>query len=116
MRAPLAPLLAGLLAACGSPRPAGPGLERWPPEIQAAIRERRLLRGMDAGAVRLAWGEPDAVERAPSASVPGLEYQRWIWRAGPGHPARFAWFAGGQVVDFLVPPPGSPAPATAPTR
>ena len=112
MRAPLAPLLAGLLAACASPRPAGPGLERWPPDVRAAIRERRLLRGMDAEAVRLAWGEPDAVERTPSASAPGLEYQRWSWRAGSGGPARFAWLAGGQVVDFLVPPAAGPAAAT----
>ncbi len=121
MRAPLALLLAGLLAACASPAPPaasrlpGPGLERWPPEIRAAIRERRLVRGMDAEAVRLAWGPPDAVERTPSAGSPGLEYQRWSWRAGPGGPARFAWLADGQVVDLLVPPAGPPAP-TAPTR
>lgn len=119
MRAPLAPLLAGLLAACASPGPAGSqravaGLERWPPQVQAAIRERRLLRGMDAEAVRLAWGEPDAVERTSSASVPGLEYQRWSWRAGSGGPARFAWLAGGQVVDVLVLPAGGAAPPTAP--
>lgn len=122
MRAPLAPLLAGLLAACASPgarpaasRPPGPGLERWPPEIRAAIRERRLVRGMDAEAVRLAWGVPDAVERTPSAAAPGLEYQRWSWRAGPGGPARFAWLADGQVVDVLVQPAGGPTAPTAPT-
>lgn len=119
MRTPLALLLAALVAACTSPRPGplpgGASLERWPPEVRAAIREKRLLRGMDAEAVRLAWGEPDAVERTPSASAPGLEYQRWSWRAGSGGPARFAWLAGGQVIDFLAPPAGGPA-ATAPPR
>ncbi len=118
MRAPLAPLLAALMAACTSPRPGplppGASLERWPPEVRTAIREKRLLRGMDAEAVRLAWGEPDAVERTPSASAPGLEYQRWTWRSGSGGPARFAWLAGGQVIDFLVPPAGGAA--TAPPR
>jgi hypothetical protein len=123
VRAPLAPLLAALLAACASPapRPAGPpapgpSLERWPPEVQAAIRERRVVRGMDAEAARLAWGEPDAVERTPSAAAPGLEYQRWSWRAGPGGPARFVWLADGRVVDVLVPPAGGPPAPTAPTR
>lgn len=110
VRAPLAQLapLLGLLAACASaPRPAAPpsapDLGRFPPEVQAAIRGRNVVRGMDAQAVRLAWGEPDAVERTPSA-VSGLEYQRWSWRAGPTGPARFAWLAGGRVVDVLVPP------------
>ncbi len=121
MRAPLAPLLAALLAACASPRPlalhtAPPlaGLERWPPEVQAAIRERRVVRGMDAEAVRLAWGEPDAVERTPSAAAPGLEYQRWSWRAGPSGPARFAWLADGRVVDVLVAPAAGGASRAAP--
>lgn len=63
-----------------------------------------MVRGMDASAVRLAWGEPDAVERTPSAAAPGLEYQRWSWRQGPGGPARYAWLADGQVVDALVAP------------
>jgi hypothetical protein len=118
VRAPLALLLAGLLAACAAPQPrpaappAAPELARFSPEIRAAIRERRVVRGMDADAVRLAWGQPDAVERTPSAAAPGLEYQRWSWRAGPGGPARFAWLADGRVVDVLVPPAGA-APATA---
>ena len=120
MRTKLAPLLAGLLAACAAPaaRPAaGPELASYPPEVQAAIRERRVVRGMDAAAVRLAWGEPDAVERTPSAAAPGLEYQRWSWRAGPGRPARFAWLADGQVLDaFVAPAAATPAPPTAPTR
>jgi hypothetical protein len=121
VRAPLAPLLAGLLASCAAPapRPAAPpplaDLGRFAPEVQAAIRERRLLRGMDAAAVRLAWGEPDAVERTSSAAAPSLEYQRWSWRAGPGGPSRFAWLADGRVVDVLVPPAGGPEP-TGPTR
>jgi hypothetical protein len=118
VRAPLALLLAGLLAACAAPRPrpaappAAAELARFPPEIRAAILERRAVRGMDAEALRLAWGEPDAVERTPSAAAPGLEYQRWSWRAAPGGPARFAWLADGRVVDVLAPPAGA-APATA---
>lgn len=114
VRAPLAPLLAGLLAACAAPAPR-PELASYPREIQAAIREHRVVPGMDAAAVRLAWGEPDAVERTPSAAAPGLEYQRWSWRAGPGGPARLAWLADGRVVDVLI-PPAAAAPPTAPTR
>ncbi len=117
MRAPLLPLLLGLVAACAAatPRPpgspaAGPELGRYPPEVRAAIRERRVVPGMDAAAVRLAWGEPDAVERTPSAAAPGLEYQRWSWRAGAAGPARLAWLAEGRVVDWLVPAAAPTAP------
>lgn len=74
-----------------------PRLARYPPEIRSAIEERRVVRGMDAEAVRLAWGEPDAVERTPSAVAPGLVYERWTWRAA----ARVAWLAEGRVVDAI---------------
>jgi hypothetical protein len=84
--------------------PLDPRLDRYPAAIREAIRERRVVRGMDAEAVRLAWGEPAAVERTPSAAAPGLSYERWIYGAGPGGPARSAWLADGRVVDAIEAP------------
>jgi len=87
------------VAAPAVPTPPDPRLARFPPAIQAAIRERRVVGGMDAEAVRLAWGEPAAVERTPSVAAPGLWYERWSYGAGPGGPARAVWLAEGRVVD-----------------
>jgi hypothetical protein len=63
---------------------------------------------MDAEAVRLAWGEPDAVERGVSPNVVGLAYERWIYRGGrEGSRAGEVWLAGGRVSD--VTPVSEPA-------
>jgi hypothetical protein len=89
--------------------PPDPRLDRYPAAVRAAIRERRVVRGMDAEAVRLAWGEPAAVERTPSLAAPGLLYERWSYGAGPGGPARAVWLADGRVVD-VAEMPGATAP------
>jgi hypothetical protein len=112
----LALALSLLALSCAAPArvaapasPPDPRLDRYPAAIRAAIRERRIVRGMDAAAVRLAWGEPAAVERTPSAAAPGLAYERWSYGAGPGGPARAVWLADGRVVD-VAEMPGATAP------
>jgi len=92
------------VAAPAAPTPPDPRIASYPAAIQAAIRERRVVRGMDAQAVRLAWGDPAAVERTPSATAPGLAYERWAYGAGPGGPARAVWLADGRVVDVAEMP------------
>lgn len=115
MRA-LVPAVFLSLAACAqratpAPRPAAgedARLAPFSPEVRAAIRERRLVRGMSPAAVRLAWGEPTATAPSASAAAPGLAYDRWRYAGAAGAPAREVWFADGKVVD-VTGPPGSPA-------
>jgi hypothetical protein len=59
---------------------------------------------MEAEAVRLAWGEPASVERTPSATAPGLAYERWSYGGGPAGQGRAVWLADGRVVDVVEPP------------
>ncbi len=118
MRAPVPALLLSLLAACAHRTEAPPApaaaredarLAHFLPEVRAAIRERRVVRGMSPEAVRLAWGAPAAVARSASVAAPGLAYERWSYGGGPGVPAREVWFADGKVVD-LTGPAGPPPP------
>jgi hypothetical protein len=91
-----------------SPPPAlapDPRLARFPPEIQEAIRARRVVRGMEAEGVRLSWGDPDAVVRNASPAAAGLAYERWTYRGGKeGAPAGEVWLAGGRVTDVTPAP------------
>jgi hypothetical protein len=97
-------LSCGAPARVAAPAPTDPRLSRFPAAVQAAIRERRVVRGMDAEAVRLAWGEPAAVQRTPSAVAPGLAYEQWSYAASPMGPARAVWLADGRVVDVAEMP------------
>jgi len=119
MRA-LAPAVLLALIAC-APRaslPPRPALEdarlgAFPPDVRAAIRERRVVPGMSPEAVRLAWGAPTGMARSTSVAAPGLAYERWSYGGGTAAtPAREVWFADGKVVDVTGPtgPPtvGSP--------
>ncbi len=120
MRALAPALLLALLPAC-APRAALPPrsaeapedarLASLPPELRAAVRERRVTRGMSPEVVRLAWGEPTAVARSSSFAAPGLAYERWSYGAGTaGAPAREVWFADGKVVDLTGPSGPPPRP------
>lgn len=81
---PILFLLLGLLAAGGCK---GPSLaeridagmrefDSWPPETQEAIREGRIEIGFTPEQVRMAWGEPDFVDREARSSG---RSERWIW-------------------------------------
>lgn len=65
-----------------SPQDPSPELERYPAEVRAAIREKRLVRGMDAQAVTLAWGRP---ERIRQEWVEGVKSETWTWPLGKRH-------------------------------
>jgi hypothetical protein len=96
-----------LLLACAAPGAGDTGAQRPAPprdtapfsqEVRDAIQARRVLRGMDATALGLAWGKPDSIDRRPSASAQGLVYERWRWSGGSA-PAREAVLVNGRVID-----------------
>lgn len=77
-------LFCGILAAAGCK---GPSLaqridsgmrefDSWPAETQEAIREGKIEIGFTPEQVRMAWGEPDFVDRSVRAEG---EAERWVW-------------------------------------
>jgi len=52
---------------------------RFPLEIKTALREKRLVRGMDAQAVELAWGRPETIKQEYVESV---KVETWTWPLG----------------------------------
>ena len=56
-----------------------PVLDRYPPEIRAAIRAKRLEPGMDAQALALAWGRPEQIRQE---WVEGVKSETWTWPLG----------------------------------
>ncbi|HVP67442.1 MAG TPA: hypothetical protein VMT17_09290 [Anaeromyxobacteraceae bacterium] len=102
MAHPRPALLALLLASCAAaPPPPRPPLE---PE-RAAARPPPVAPGMDAAALRRAWGEPVTVRKVPSPTAAGLLYEVWSWgRPGEG---REALLVDGRVVDVLDPAPAA---------
>ncbi len=51
-------------------------LTRYPNEVRSALRQKRLLRGMDTDAVRLAWGPPEQIHRE---FLDGAKVETWTW-------------------------------------
>ena len=68
--------------------------ESLPPEVQAAIKEKRALVGMDRDQVLLAMGHPDHKYRE---SKDGVETEDWIFGTPPGKIV-FVTFTGNKVV------------------
>jgi len=68
--------------------------ESLPPEVQAAIKEKRALVGMDRDQVLLAMGHPDHKYRE---SKEGVETEDWIFGTPPGKIV-FVTFSGNKVV------------------
>ncbi len=54
-------------------------LEQYPRHVRDAIKEKRLLVGMDAQAVEHSWGKP---ERARSSLEDGILVMEWFWPLG----------------------------------
>lgn len=69
------------------------GLERYPPEIRAAVRAKRLAAGMDQAAVTLAWGRPEKIRQE---WVAGARTETWIWPLGK----RSSVFKDGTLTSF----------------
>ncbi len=69
-------------------------LESLPPPMQAAVKEKRALEGMDRDTVLLALGKP---VRKVRETVDGEELEDWIYGAPPGK-ITFVTFQGNKVV------------------
>ena len=68
--------------------------ETLPPEIQAAIKSKRVLEGMDREQVLLALGRPVNKSRE---TKDGLELEDWIYGKPPGR-ITFVTFNGSKVI------------------
>ncbi len=68
--------------------------ESLPPETQAAIKEKRVLVGMDHEQVRMALGQPQHKSRE---TKDGLEVEDWVYGTPPGK-ITFITFSGDKVI------------------
>jgi len=68
--------------------------ETLPPEIQAAIKEKRVLQGMDREQVILALGRPVNKSRE---TKDGVELEDWVYGKPPGR-ITFVTFEGNKVI------------------
>lgn len=59
-----------------SPDDLAPALAQLAPEVRTAVDEKRLVEGMPAEAVSMAWGYPERKEISPS---PEGRVESWIW-------------------------------------
>ena len=69
-------------------------VETLPPEVQKAIKDKKVIEGMDKDQVLLAMGRPRRKERETRDSV---DYEDWIYGDAPGK-ITFVTFDGGKVV------------------
>lgn len=69
-------------------------VDTLPPEVQAAVREKRAIEGMDRDQVVMALGKPRSKVRETKE---GLDTEDWIYGLPPGK-VTFVTFADGKVV------------------
>jgi hypothetical protein len=68
--------------------------ETLPPETQAAIKEKRVLVGMDHEQVRMAMGQPQHKSRE---TKDGVDVEDWVYGTPPGK-ITFVTFSGDKVI------------------
>ena len=88
-------------------------VDTLPPEVQAAVKEKRAIEGMDRDQVILALGKPRTKIRETKE---GLETEDWIYGLPPGK-VTFVTFADGKVIrvrDSFAGLGGSTAPTLKP--
>ena len=68
-------------------------VETLPPEVQAAVKEKRAIEGMDRDQVLLALGKPRTKVRETKE---GVDEEDWIYGQPPGK-VTFVTFANGKV-------------------
>ena len=70
-------------------------IDTLPPEIQAAVKEKRAIEGMDRDQVIMAVGKPRTKVREAKE---GLETEDWIYGLPPGK-VTFVTFSNGKVIQ-----------------
>ena len=68
--------------------------ESLPPETQKAIKEKRVLVGMDHEQVRMTLGQPQHKSRE---TTDGLDVEDWVYGTPPGK-ITFVTFSGDKVI------------------
>ena len=68
--------------------------ENLPPEVQTAIRDKKVIKGMDRDQVLMALGHPDHKSREVKD---GLELEDWVFGRPPGK-ITFVTFNGSKVI------------------
>jgi hypothetical protein len=68
-------------------------MDSFPPEIQAAVKEKRAIEGMDREQVLLALGRPRHRQRE---TKDGEDYEDWVYGLPPGK-ITFVTFKGSKV-------------------
>jgi hypothetical protein len=68
--------------------------ESLPPEIQAAVKEKRVVIGMTREQVLMALGRP---REHPRETKDGMEYEDWVYGVPPGK-ITFVTFTGDKVI------------------
>jgi hypothetical protein len=68
--------------------------ESLPPETQAAIKEKRVMVGMDHEQVRMALGQPQHKSRE---TKDGVDVEDWVYGTPPGK-ITFVTFSGDKVI------------------
>jgi hypothetical protein len=69
-------------------------IDTLPPEIQTAVREKRVIEGMDRDQVLMAMGKPRTKVRE---TKDGMDTEDWIYGLPPGK-VSFVTFANGKVI------------------
>ena len=69
-------------------------VENLPPAVQAAIKDKRAVEGMDKEQVMIALGRPDHKSRE---TVDGVDLEDWVFGKPPGK-ITFVTFGGNKVV------------------
>ena len=69
-------------------------MESLPPAVQAAIKDKRVIEGMDKEQVLISMGRPDHKSRE---SVDGVDLEDWVFGKPPGK-MTFVTFGGNKVV------------------
>ncbi|WP_373047966.1 hypothetical protein [Vulgatibacter sp.] len=76
-----------------SPDDLGPALAQLSPEVRKAVNEKRLVEGMPAEAVAMAWGYPERKNLSPSEEG---RREEWIWPFDK----RKALIVGGRLISW----------------
>ena len=76
-----------------SPDDLAPALAQLTPDVRKAVDEKRLVEGMPAEAVSMAWGYPERKEMRPSAEG---RVEEWSWPFGK----RQARIVGGRLISW----------------
>ncbi len=75
---------------------AGPAMSSYEVQLIEMANRGRVMAGMSADQVRIAWGRPTSINRSVSA---GSVHEQWVYRHGPGS-AQYIYLENGRVTSW----------------